>query len=89
MSSMHFRGGISPRDASSSEWWEAVTPSDSDDLPWLTRGLYIGGDGDVAAVRSDGTAVTFKGLVAGSVLPINARRVNSTNTSATNIVALY
>lgn len=87
--SVTFRGGVAPRDASSSEHWAAVTPSDSDNLPWLTRGLYIGGDGDVTAVRADGTAVTFKGLTAGTILPINARRVNSTNTTATDIVALY
>lgn len=87
--SMTFRGGVAPRDASSSDYWEAVTPSDSDDLPYLTKGLFIGGDGDVAAVRADGVAVTFKGLTAGMWLPINARRVNSTNTSATDIVALY
>lgn len=87
--SVTFRGGVAPRDASSSEHWAAVTPSDSDNLPWLTRGLYIGGDGDVVAVRADGTAVTFTGVLAGSILPINCIRVNSTSTTATGIVALY
>lgn len=87
--SMTFRGGVSPRDASSSDHWEAVTPSDSANLPWLTRGLYIGGDGDVVAVRADGVAVTFTGVLAGSILPVSCIRVNSTSTTATAIVALY
>lgn len=87
--SITFRGGVAPRDASSSDWWEAVTPSDTVSFAHMTRGLYIGGDGDVVAVRSDGTAITFPGLLAGSLLPINCIRVNSTSTTATDIVAMF
>jgi len=67
----------------------AVTPSDSTDFDTLTRGLYVGGAGDVVAVRHDGTAVTFAGVQAGTVLPIACRRVNSTSTTASGIVALF
>ena len=67
----------------------AITPSDSTDFAQVTRGVYVGGAGDVAAVMSDGTVVTFVGALAGSVLPIRAKRVNSTNTTATSLVGLY
>lgn len=67
----------------------AVTPHDSTDLTYLTKALYVGGAGNVAAVRADGTAVVFSGVPAGTILPIRCRRVNSTSTTATNIVALY
>jgi hypothetical protein len=40
-------------------------------------------------LMASGQTVTFVGVAAGSVLPIRVARVNSTNTTATNIVALY
>lgn len=68
----------------------AVTPSDSSDINGgqLTRGLYIGGAGDVSVVIG-GNSITFVGAVAGSILPIRVSRVNSTSTTATSIVALF
>lgn len=70
----------------------AVTPSDSTDLTAYARSLYVGGAGNVAVIMADqsgDTAVTFVGVAAGTVLPVQVRRVMSTNTTATNILALY
>lgn len=67
---------------------EVVTPSDTVELAQYSRALYVGTGGNVAAVI-DGTAITFTGVPAGSILPIRTNRVNATNTTATNIVALY
>lgn len=53
------------------------------------RGLYVGVSGDVVVVHSDGTTVTYKSLAAGIVHPIKGVRINATNTTATNMVALY
>jgi len=70
--------------------FEAVTASDSTNFTnGISRGLYIGGAGNAAVVDADGTAVLFSGLLAGSILPVQAKRVNSTSTTATNIVALF
>lgn len=68
----------------------AVTPSDSTPLAYNCRSLYIGVGGNVA-VRFPGepSAVTFVGVAAGTVLPVQARYVYSTGTTATNIVALF
>lgn len=66
----------------------AVTPSDTVDLPVVPCALYVGGAGNVVAVKGDNTTVTFTGVPAGTVLPISCRRVNNTNTTATAIVAL-
>lgn len=67
----------------------AVTPSDSTALR-PTRGLYIGGAGNVKVDMSmDGTAVVFSGLLAGSILPIQVVKIYATDTTATSIVALY
>ena len=67
----------------------AVSPSDSTVLSGV-RGLYVGGAGNVALkTKASDTAVTFTGVLAGSILPVRATQVMSTNTTATNIVALY
>lgn len=66
----------------------AVTPSDSTVV--AARALFIGGAGNVAIVAKSGdTAVTLSGVAAGTILPIAAYQVMSTNTTATLIVALY
>lgn len=67
----------------------AVTPSDSTVLSGV-RALWIGGAGNVA-IRAGGmtAAVTLVGATAGQIIPIRANVVMSTNTTATNIVAMY
>lgn len=67
----------------------AITPHDSTDFTQgYVRGIYVGVTGDVVAVNQDGAAITFKNAQQGSILPIEAKRVNSTNTTATNLVGL-
>lgn len=66
-----------------------VTPSDSVNLDYFTRAVFVGGAGNLAVVMKNGMTVVFTGVVAGSVLPIRCARINSTNTTATNIVALW
>lgn len=69
--------------------FRTVTPSDTHPIKGgPARALYVGGTGDVAALTENGVAVTFAGVPAGAVLPIATSRVNATNTTATNIVAL-
>lgn len=67
----------------------AISPSDSTNF---TAGpctaIWVGGAGIVVAVDGDDNAVQFT-CAAGSLLPIMAKRVNSTATSATLMVALY
>lgn len=66
----------------------AVTPSDSTDLG-VTRGLYVGGAGDVVVTMAEqGTNITFVGVPAGTFMPIQVRLVMAA-TSATSILALY
>ena len=68
----------------------AVTPTNGAKIP-VTRALYIGGAGDVAVVFAGGgsTPVTLAGAAAGTKLMVQVNEVRSTNTTATNIVALY
>lgn len=68
----------------------AVTPSDSVDIATgITRALYVGTAGTLVVDTYTNTSVTFVGVLGGTVLPIQVRRVRVTGTTATNIVALY
>lgn len=71
------------------EYATAVTPSDSTDLGRVARALYIGGSGNVKLNTPDDQSVTFVGLQAGTILPVRVKRVFSTDTTATSIVALF
>ena len=53
-----------------------------------TGSLWVGGAGIVVALMEDNTVAQFT-CVAGSLLPISFKRVNSTTTTATLMVALY
>jgi hypothetical protein len=70
-----------------------VTPSDTATVSSdgrSTRGLFVGTGGNVAVMlRDDSTAVTLKNVASGSVLPIQVQFVMNTNTTATDIVALF
>lgn len=65
-----------------------IAPSDSVDIGFTTFGIYVGGAGNVAVVWPDGSVSLFSGVAAGTLLPIQARRINLTNTTATLMVAL-
>lgn len=68
----------------------AVTPSDSTNLPGVTRGLYVGTGGTLVVVPVDGDAtVTYTNVANGTILPIQITRVNSTSTTASGIIALF
>lgn len=67
----------------------AITPNDTTKLEQTARGIYVGGEGDISVLTPDGDTLLFVGVLAGGVLPIAARRVNATGTTATNLVGVY
>lgn len=67
----------------------AITPSDTVDFANVARGVYVGVSGDVVIVTPTGSVLTFKNAAQGSVLAICTMRINSTGTTATNLVALF
>lgn len=68
----------------------AITKHDSTNIAsGLTRAVYVGGAGAMTVVWMDDTTTAFAGIPAGTTLPIRIKRVNSTGTDATNMVALY
>jgi hypothetical protein len=72
-----------------------ITPADNTEIP-VTRGLYVGGTGNLTVKFADngdptaaGGTVLISAVPVGAVLPIQVNCINSTNTTATLIVALY
>lgn len=71
----------------------AITKSDTVNLGQYTRlgptdAVYVGGAGVVVAVFPDESIAAFT-CVAGQTLPIRVKRINSTNTTGTLMLALY
>lgn len=69
--------------------FEVITPSDTVKLSARTRGIYIGGTGDLELKNLDDETVLVSNIPAGSVLPISTDHILDGNTTATLIVALY
>jgi hypothetical protein len=76
----------------------AVTPSNTADIPSVSTQdgsgnngcvLYVGGAGNIKVTTAGGDTVTFTGVLAGSFIPVQVLRVWSTDTTATNIIALW
>lgn len=75
---------------------KAITPSNTVDI-WaatpvsdrkLTDAIKVGGAGTVTVVWQDDSVTTFT-CSAGETLPVAVKRVNSTGTAATALVALW
>ena len=64
----------------------SITPSDTNNFVSIARSLYVGVAGDVAVVTPAGTVLVHKGVQAGAILPIMARRINATGTTASSII---
>tara|TARA_R100000773_G_C4203633_1_gene105207 strand:- start:660 stop:905 length:246 start_codon:yes stop_codon:yes gene_type:complete len=65
-----------------------VTPHNSNALS-SPSALYVGVGGDVVVTMANSaTDVTFKNVPSGTFLPIAVTHVKSTNTTATNILAI-
>lgn len=65
----------------------AVTKSDTTVFQ-KTRALWVGGAGDVAVRMINENLVTFTGVQAGTILPVQVDKVLAA-TTATSILALY
>ena len=68
----------------------AVTPHNTNALTGgITKGLWIGGVGNLTVTMADGVDATFNAVAAGTELRVAVSHVKATGTTATNILALY
>ncbi|MFM6932098.1 MAG: hypothetical protein ACKOUT_07630 [Novosphingobium sp.] len=67
----------------------SIVPNDTTDLAVVTKALYVGTGGSIVVRTVDATAdVTFANVPAGLILPIRARAIRATGTTASQIVGL-
>jgi hypothetical protein len=67
-----------------------VTPSDSTVFAREVRMLYVGTTGDVSVTTSSNDTVTFQNVPAGGHIgPFFIRKVNATNTTASDIIGYF
>lgn len=68
----------------------AITASDSLNLTnGPCRAIFVGTAGNISLVTPGGTTLVFKNLSSGSMLAQGALRVNATNTTAADLIAIY
>lgn len=65
-----------------------VSKSDGTPLAFDCRAIYVGGTGNMEVITTGGDTVLFSAIPVGTIIPINARYVRSTNTTATLMVAM-
>ena len=65
-----------------------ITPNDNADLVSIPKALWIGIGGDVRLRGVNGQSVTFPNVPDGFILPVRARTVYATGTTASGIIAL-
>lgn len=67
----------------------AVTPHDSNALTDIPKALYVGTGGSIVLQGvGGGSDVTFANVPDGGVLPVRAKYIRATGTTASGIVAL-
>ena len=67
----------------------AVNPSNSINLPVVSRAIYVGTGGNITVLMQGGDTVTIQNVADGTILPIRVSRVNATDTTASNIVSFW
>ncbi len=69
---------------------EAHTASDTVNATGgLSRSVYVGTGGDLVEVDADGNTTPWTNVPTGAFLPIRAKRINATGTTASGFVFLY
>jgi hypothetical protein len=66
----------------------AVTPHDTNELEYVSKALFIGTGGTLSLIAQEDTAAVSLTVVAGQIVPVRAKIVRATGTTATGIVAL-
>jgi hypothetical protein len=66
----------------------AVTPNDTNELEYVAKALFIGTGGTLSLIAQEDTAAVSLTVADGQIIPVRAKIVRATGTTATGIVAL-
>jgi hypothetical protein len=84
---VNFQGGLQSPPSNSF----VITPSDTTELPFVTRSVYVGAAGDITLrLAGDTGSEIIKAVAVGTTLPIRARQIYATGTTAAlPLVGIY
>jgi hypothetical protein len=67
-----------------------IVPSDTTELPFVTRAVYVGAAGDITLrLAGDTGSQSIKAVPVGAMLPLRVRQIYATGTGASQLVGLY
>ena len=66
-----------------------ITPNDSTDLAYVTRGIWVGTGGNLKVITKGGETVTFTNIPNGTLKEGRYVRVLATGTTASGLVGEY
>jgi hypothetical protein len=67
----------------------AITPHDSNAISPVPKAIYVGGGGNITLRTTEASSdVVFANVPDGAIIPVRARFIRATGTTATNIVGL-
>ncbi|HYH69007.1 MAG TPA: hypothetical protein VD866_30210 [Urbifossiella sp.] len=66
-----------------------ITTHNTNELATYCRAIYVGGSGNLRVTTVRGDTITLTGVVVGTIIPVRAKVVFATGTTATNLVALW
>ena len=76
---------VSPSINQPTEDWQAVVPSDDDDLPFVPRAISVNSGGDVTILSAAGNEATIA-MADAEMRPVRPVRIKAAGTTATGIV---
>lgn len=66
-----------------------VTPHDANELPYITRAVFIGTGGDICCIlKKDDTPILLKNIPDGTMLPLRIKKILATGTTAADMAGL-
>lgn len=66
-----------------------ITPNDTAPLAAVSRAIYVGQTGDVAAELQSGQVVTFQNVQSGTILAIRTLKILQSGTTANGIISMW
>lgn len=67
----------------------AVVADNTNTFSNVSLAIYVGTTGNAEILTKSGETVVFRNIPAGTIIPIQATRVNISNTTASNMVMMY
>lgn len=66
----------------------AITPHDTNELAFVPKALFVGVGGTISPIAQEDTAAVSLTVLSGAIIPVRAKIVKTTGTTASGIVAM-